>query len=78
MAITVCTHPGRCAEMEQAHSDKAAQLCAAWVEVERLKAQLAQAQATAQEWQDAYNGAVEGKAFYEAAFCDKCREAVRA
>ena len=41
MAITVCTHPQRCAGMEQAHSDMAAQLCAAWVEVARLKAQLA-------------------------------------
>ena len=79
MALTVCTHPQRCAGMESAHSDMAAQLCAAWVEVAQLKAQLVQAQAAAVEWQDAYNGAVEGKAFYEQAFSDKCkREAVRA
>ena len=41
MALTVCTHPARCGDMEAAHSDMAAQLCAAWVEVARLKAQLA-------------------------------------
>lgn len=39
------------------------------------RAQLAQAQAEAREWQDAYSGAVEGKAFYEQLFCDKCKEA---
>jgi hypothetical protein len=52
----------------------AAQLCAAWVEVARLKAQLVQAQATAVEWQDAYAGAVEGKAFYEQLFCERCKQ----
>ena len=74
MSITVCTHPGRCAELEAAHGDMAAQLAAALGTVQQLRAQLVQAQATAQEWQDAYNGAVEGKAFYEAAFADKCKE----
>ena len=77
MALTVCTHPARCGDMEAAHSDMATQLCAAWVEVARLKAQLAQANAAAAEWQDAYNGAVEGKAFYEGLFNDKCKEATR-
>jgi hypothetical protein len=78
MNVTVCTHPQRCAGMEAAHSDMAAQLCAAWVEVAQLKAQLVQAQAAAVEWQDAYNGAVEGKAFYEQAFSEATRKAVRA
>jgi hypothetical protein len=64
--------------MEQTHSDMAAQLCAAWVEVAQLKAALVQAQATAQEWQDAYNGAVEGKAFYEGLFNEAARKAVTA
>jgi len=76
--MTVCTHPQRCAGMEAAHSDMAAQLCAAWVEVARLKAQLVQAQATAAEWQDAYQGAVEGKAFHLAGFEQATRKAVRA
>lgn len=76
MAITVCTHPGRCAGMEQAHGDMAAQLAAALTELGRARAALSQAQAEVAEWQDAYRGAMEGKAFYEAAFCDKCREAV--
>ena len=77
MAMTVCTHPQRCAGMESAHSDMAAQLCAAWVENAQLKAALVQAQAEAREWQDAYNGMVEGKAFYEGLFNDKCKEATR-
>ena len=57
--------------------DMAAQLCAAWVENAQLKAALVQAQAEAREWQDAYNGMVEGKAFYEGLFNDKCKEATR-
>lgn len=77
MALTVCTHPARCSDMEAAHSDMAAQLCAAWVEVARLKAQLAQANAAAAEWQDAYQGAVEGQSFYFQAYSDKCKEATR-
>ncbi len=77
MALTVCTHPARCSDMEAAHSDMAAQLCAAWVENAQLKAALVQAQAEAREWQDAYNGMVEGKAFYEGLFNDKCKEATR-
>ena len=72
--IALCTHPGRCAELEQAHGDMAAQLADALGAVQQLRAQLVQAQAAAQDWQDAYNGAVEGKAFYEAAFADKCKE----
>ena len=52
MAITVCTHPGRCAEMEQVHSDKA-QVRNVGRGGTAQPAQLAQAQATAQEWQDA-------------------------
>ena len=78
MAITVCTHPQRCAGMEQAHSDMAAQLCAAWVENARLAAALVQAQAEAREWQDAYNGALESAAFHLAGFEQATRKAVRA
>jgi len=77
MTITVCTHPQRRAGMEAAHSDMAAQLCAAWVENAQLKAALVQAQATAQEWQEAYQGAVEGKAFYMGMFEQATRKAVR-
>lgn len=73
MTFTVCTHPEWCVDMEAAHSDMAARLCAAWVEVAQLKAALVQAQAEAREWQDAYAGAVEGKAFYEGLFSDTCR-----
>ena len=80
MALTVCTHPQRCAGMEAAHSDMAAQLATmaanlthACAELRRTQAALVQAQAEAREWQDAYNGAVEGKAFYEQLFCDKCK-----
>lgn len=42
MSITVCTHPGRCAEMEQAHGDMAAQLADAQGKVQQLQAQLVQ------------------------------------
>ena len=35
---------------------------------------MAQAQAAAQEWQDAYVGAVEGKAFYEQLFSERCEQ----
>jgi hypothetical protein len=63
--------------MEAAHSDMAAQLCAAWVEVAQLKAQLVQARAEAREWQDAYNGMVEGKAFYEQLFSERCKQEAR-
>ena len=34
MALTVCTHPQRCIEMEAAHSDMAAQLADALAEIE--------------------------------------------
>ena len=73
------------AGMEAAHSDMADQLATmaanlthACAELRRTQVALVQAQAAAVEWQDAYNGAVEGKAFYEQLFCDKCKEAVRA
>ena len=72
--ITLCTHPDRCAGMEAAHSDIAAQLADALAELSRARAALTQAQAAVAEWQDAYNGAVEGQAFYMAAYTDKCKE----
>jgi len=77
MAITVCTHPQRCSDMEAAHSDMAAQLAAVTVERDRLRAQLTQAQAEAREWQDAYAGAVESAAFHLAGFEQATRKAVR-
>ena len=40
--ITLCTHPGRCAEMEAAHGDMAAQLAAALGTVQQLQAQAVQ------------------------------------
>ena len=45
--ITFCTHPGRCAELEQAHGNMAAQLADALGTVQQLRAQLVQAQAAA-------------------------------
>jgi hypothetical protein len=63
--------------MEAAHSDMAAQLCAALAERDAARAALVQAQATAQEWQEAYQGAVEGKAFYMGMFEQATRKAVR-
>lgn len=60
--------------MEAAHGNMAAQLADALGTVQQLRAQLVQAQATAQEWQDAYNGAVDGQAFYFKAYSDKCKE----
>ena len=73
--ITICTDPTRCAALEHTHSDMADQLAGAWREVAQLKAQLVQAQTEAAEWREAYQGAVEGQAFYFAAYCDKCKEA---
>lgn len=78
MAITVCTHPARCAGMEAAHAGMAAQLADALAQVQLLKAQLAQANAAAAEWQDAYNGAVESAAFHLAGFEQATRKAVGA
>ena len=76
-AWTVCTHPTRCSDMEAAHSDMAAQLADALAELGRARAALVQAQASAQEWQDAYNGAVADAAFHLAGFTDATRKAVR-
>ena len=59
MALTVCTHPQRRAGMEAAHSDMAAQLCAAWVERDRLRAQVSRLQdalGVAQEGYEVYYG----------------------
>lgn len=71
--VTLCTDATRCQAMEGRHSDMAAQLASAWQEAERLKAQLVQARAEAREWQDAYEKQAQGKAFYEAMFCEKCK-----
>jgi len=59
MAITVCTHPDRCAGMEAAHSDMAAQLAALTVERDRLRAQVSRLQdalGVAQEGYEVYYG----------------------
>lgn len=40
MNITLCTHPTRCDELQQAHGDMAAQLAAAQARVQQLQAQL--------------------------------------
>jgi len=59
MALTVCTHPARCGDMEAAHSDMAAQLAALTVERDRLRAQVSRLQdalGVAQEGYEVYYG----------------------
>jgi len=83
MTIAICTHPQRCGDMEAAHSDMAAQLATmaanlthACAELRRTQAALVQARTEAQEWQDAYQGAVESAAFHLAGFEQATRKAV--
>jgi len=85
VTLTICTHPQRCTDMEAAHSDMAQELATmaanlthACAELRRTQAALVQARTEAQEWQDAYQGAVEGKAFYEGLFEQATRKAVTA
>ena len=59
MNMTICTHPTRCAGMEAAHSDMAAQLATMTVERDRLAAQVTRLQdalGVAQEGYDVYYG----------------------
>lgn len=65
----------RCTALETAHTDMAAQLADALTERDRARAQVAARDATIAGLQEALCGANEGKAFYEAAFCDKCKGA---
>ena len=81
MTIAICTHPQRCTDMEAAHSDMAQELATmaanlthACAELRRTQAALVQARTEAQEWQEAYQGAVEGKAFYEGLFSERCKQ----
>jgi hypothetical protein len=74
MTIAICTHPQRCTDTDTAYTNVCGQLADAWREVAQLKAALVQARTEAQEWQDAYQGAVEGKAFYEGLFSERCKQ----
>ncbi len=76
MTLTVCTHPERCEATNEAYVNICGQLAAMTAERDRLRAQLAQAQAEAREWQDAYAGAVESAAFHLAGFEQATRKAV--
>lgn len=57
---------------------QAAQIAHLTQQLATARAQLAQAQAEAREWQDAYAGAVESAAFHLAGFEQATRKAVRA
>ena len=78
MAITVCTHPTRCADMEQAHGDMAAQLAAALAELGRARAALSQAQDQVTRLSGELQQARADAAFHLAGFACECRKAVRA
>ena len=76
MSITLCTHPQRCSDTNDAYANVCGQLADALREVAQLKAALVQAQAEAREWQEAYNGAQASAAFHLAGFVDATRKVV--
>jgi len=76
MTIAICTHPQRCTDTDTAYTNVCGQLADAWREVAQLKAALVQARTEAQEWQEAYQGAVESAAFHLAGFEQATRKAV--
>ena len=78
MAITVCTHPGRCAEMERAHGDMAAQLAAALGREQQLQAQLMQRDETLAAVLADNNRLRMDVQMYVGMFEDATRKAVRA
>ena len=78
MAITVCTHPGRCAGMEQAHGDMAAQLADAQGKVQQLQSQLMQRDETLAAVLADNNRLRMDVQMYVGMFEDATRKAVRA
>jgi hypothetical protein len=61
--------------MQHAHADLAAQLAAALTDLSRARAALYRAEQDVAHWQALYQGALEGKVFYEAAYRDTFKEA---
>ena len=75
--ITLCTHPGRCAEMEAAHSDITAQLAEALGELSRARAALSQAQGEVTRLSGELQQARADAAFHLAGFVCECRKGAK-
>lgn len=75
--ITLCTQPHTCADLIAANASLAEQNGELLLQVARLTVQLDTANATAEKWRTLYEGALEGKAFYENAYAAKFKEATR-
>ncbi len=77
MSITLCTHPGRCGDLQQAYANVAEQLAAALADLARARAALTQAQDDVMRLSGELQQAKADAAFHLAGFVCECRKVTR-